>query len=92
MSSDRTFDVKDAIELWYREHNEYDYSSPAFSSLTRNFSQMVWKDCKEVGMALARSENDDLVVAVARYHPCGNVVGMFQANVLPKSEAGDFPS
>lgn len=85
MSSDRSFDVKAAIELWYSEEREYNYDSPAFSSFTRNFSQMIWKDCKEVGMALARSDDGELVVVVARYYPPGNVVGLFQNNVLPKS-------
>jgi hypothetical protein len=93
MSSDRSFDVKAAIELWYKEERDYDYTSPAFSSLTRNFSQMMWKECKEVGMALARSDDGELVVVVARYHPAGNVVGMFQDNVLSKSQGrGDMLS
>ena len=91
MSSDRSFDVKAAIELWYKEERDYDYTSPAFSSLTRNFSQMLWRECKEVGMALARSDSGDLVVVVAKYYPPGNVVGMFQDNVLPTSQgSGDL--
>ena len=85
ISSDRSFDVKAAIELWYKEEKDYDYDSPAFSSLTRNFSQMIWRECKEVGMALSRSDDGELVVVVARYSPVGNVVGMFQDNVLPAS-------
>ena len=90
MSSDRSFDVKAAIELWYKEERDYDYTSPAFSSLTRNFSQMMWKECKEVGMALSRSDDGELVVVVARYYPTGNVVGMFQDNVRSKSQgSGD---
>ena len=89
ISSDRAFDVKAAIESWYKEERDYKYSSPAFSSLTRNFSQMIWKECKEVGMALARSDDGNLVVVVAKYYPAGNTVGMFQENVLPKSQRGE---
>ena len=88
ISSNRSFDVKAAIELWYKEEKDYNYSSPAFSSLTRNFSQMIWKECKEVGMALARSDDGNMVVVVARYYPAGNTVGMFQDNVLSKSDSG----
>ena len=84
MSSDRAFDVKAAMESWYKEERDYDYASPAFSSHTRNFSQLIWKECEEVGMALSRSDDGEVVVVVARYYPPGNVVGMFQENVLPK--------
>ena len=87
VSSDHTFDVKSAMEMWYGEGKDYNYDTPGFSSNTRNFTQMLWKGTEEVGMALSRSEDGQLVVIVARYYPPGNVVGLFQENVKPIEES-----
>ena len=83
-SGDRSFDVKSAMELWYKEGEDYDYDTPGFSSNTRNFTQMLWAGSEEVGMALSRSEDGQSVVIVARYYPPGNMVGLFQEHVKPK--------
>lgn len=47
---------------------------------TGHFTQMVWKNTQEMGMAMARGLNGKIYV-VANYNPRGNVVGKFMANV-----------
>ena len=39
-----------------------------------HYTQMIWKDTREVGMAMATGRNG-CVVVVARYWPAGNVMG-----------------
>ena len=39
-----------------------------------HYTQMIWKDTREVGIASATGKQGCLVV-VARYHPAGNVIG-----------------
>jgi len=39
-----------------------------------HYTQMIWKDTREVGIASATGKRGCLVV-VARYHPAGNVIG-----------------
>lgn len=44
--------------------------------------QVVWKDSRELGVAVARSRTGQVFV-VANYSPPGNFVGCFAENVPP---------
>uniref|UniRef100_A0A3Q2E0C0 SCP domain-containing protein n=1 Tax=Cyprinodon variegatus TaxID=28743 RepID=A0A3Q2E0C0_CYPVA len=50
----------------------------------RGFTQLVWKDSKEVGVGMASSGKKAFIVG--RYRPGGNLSGEehFRRNVLPK--------
>jgi len=48
--------------------------------LTGHFTQIVWKNTTEMGIAMAK--RDGTCVVVACYHPRGNIVGQFTENVL----------
>ncbi len=45
------------------------------------FTQMIWRESTELGVAIARSQKSKWTYVVARYKPCGNVRGQFTANV-----------
>lgn len=45
-----------------------------------HFSQVVWLDTKEIGVAQARSKSGKIFV-VANYSPAGNYVGSFATKV-----------
>ncbi|CAG2247939.1 unnamed protein product [Mytilus edulis] len=47
-----------------------------------HFSQVVWKESREVGVGRART-NDGKVVVVTNYSPAGNRPGAYSTNVLP---------
>lgn len=47
-----------------------------------HFTQVVWKDTKELGVAYARSKSGKIYV-VANYEPAGNFEGSF-ATQVPK--------
>ena len=63
--------------------NSYDFRNPGFKSGTGHFTQIVWQETKELGMAKVKS-SDGKIIVVARYRPPGNVINHFQENVNPK--------
>lgn len=46
-----------------------------------HFTQVVWKESKELGVAFAK--NGGKVIVVANYSPPGNFIGHFAENVPP---------
>ena len=70
--------------MWYEEGKDYDYTRDTLSKFTQNFTQLLWKGCREIGVGRARTKHGKEII-VARYHPPGNTDD-FNANVLKKSE------
>uniref|UniRef100_A0A671Q496 SCP domain-containing protein n=1 Tax=Sinocyclocheilus anshuiensis TaxID=1608454 RepID=A0A671Q496_9TELE len=75
----------------YGENLYYAWSS-ATKKLTGHFTQVVWKDTKEVGVGLATDGNTTFVVG--QYLPAGNITnaGYFEENVLPAGAKVDSKS
>ncbi|XP_030621351.1 Golgi-associated plant pathogenesis-related protein 1, partial [Chanos chanos] len=75
---------KEAVDSWYSEIKDYDFSNPRFQSNTGHFTQVVWKATTEVGVGLATDGNT--VFVVGQYSPAGNMTneGYFERNVLRK--------
>ncbi|XP_052095328.1 Golgi-associated plant pathogenesis-related protein 1-like isoform X2 [Mytilus californianus] len=48
----------------------------------RNFTQLIWKDTKEVGFGM--TVKGRRVIVVACYKPVGNIKGKYPDNVLPR--------
>ncbi|XP_032905313.1 Golgi-associated plant pathogenesis-related protein 1-like [Amblyraja radiata] len=82
-SGEMEFTGKDSADAWYEEIKDYDYNNPGFASETGHFTQLLWKDTKE--MAIAYSVSGQTAIAVAHYTPAGNITneGYFTKNVLP---------
>ncbi|XP_064162958.1 GLI pathogenesis-related 2 isoform X1 [Anguilla rostrata] len=74
---------KEAVEQWYSEIKDYNFSKSGFQSKTGHFTQVVWKSSEEVGVGLATDGNT--VFVVGQYNPAGNITnqGFFEKNVLP---------
>ncbi|MEU7863163.1 CAP family protein [Nonomuraea sp. NPDC049141] len=70
----------EVVKAWMDGAAEYDYDNPGFSNATGNFTQVVWKSSKKLGVGLARSVSDRWYV-VAVYDPPGNYTGQFAQNV-----------
>uniref|UniRef100_F7C095 GLI pathogenesis-related 2 n=1 Tax=Xenopus tropicalis TaxID=8364 RepID=F7C095_XENTR len=96
-SSMRDASGAEVVETWYNEIKDYSFGRPGFQSNTGHFTQVVWKDSREVGVAKA-VDGKGMVIAVAQYSPAGNITnpGYFQKNVLPKgtpvSDTGTSPT
>ena len=70
---------------WYNEISKYHFNNPGFASETGHFTQIVWKDSKEVGFGFAISQKG-IYYGVANYFPAGNINTKedFSNNVLKK--------
>lgn len=67
-------DAERAVDMWASEVENYTYSPElAFGDDTGHYTQIVWRETREIGCASA--ECGDSSVVVCRYHPPGNVVG-----------------
>ncbi len=71
-------DTDAIIKGWYSEVSLYNGD---WSPQTGHFSQMVWKNTKEIGCAAAECPQGRFLVC--RYLPAGNYIGEFSENVLP---------
>ncbi|XP_061881181.1 Golgi-associated plant pathogenesis-related protein 1-like isoform X1 [Entelurus aequoreus] len=79
---------KEAVDSWYSEINNYNWSRPGFSSGTGHFTQVVWKESVHLGVGMATDGHQ--VFVVGQYRPAGNMNRQqhFMANVLPPAEGG----
>ncbi|KAL7630209.1 UNVERIFIED_CONTAM: hypothetical protein RMT77_019648 [Armadillidium vulgare] len=75
----------EVVDNWYNEVEEHNYDEePSQGYLKRgHFTQLVWKDTKELGVAFARNKNGHMAYVVAYFDPKGNWIGEFKEQVLP---------
>jgi uncharacterized protein YkwD len=71
-----------AVEAWYREVKDYNYAKPGLVTGIGHFTQMVWKDSKQIGCGVAKCYLGTVRLWVCRYAPTGNWRGQFPQNVL----------
>ena len=76
-------DAEATVEMWYREVDQYDFPTGGFAMQTGHFTQVVWKDTRQVGCGVTTCGGMDTIVC--NYQPSGNYQGQYQANVLPES-------
>ena len=84
--------AKRAIDKWYSEINSYSFSYPKINSKTKHFVQIVWKEAKEMGLAVARRPSGDYAFVVALYSPAINSKKHLQQNVLRPGVRNDLYS
>lgn len=69
-------------EAWYNEFDKYNYNKrQVYQPGTGHFTQVIWRNSREVGFA--RAQGRSMHVAVAMYYPAGNFLGEFDQNVFP---------
>ncbi|WP_088347875.1 MULTISPECIES: CAP family protein [Rhodomicrobium] len=76
---DRT--ASSAVDAWYKEVDVYDYGKPGFAASTAHFTQMVWKETKQIGCGVAQCYFGAIRLWVCRYGPTGNWAGKYPQNV-----------
>jgi len=69
------------VAMWYGEGAHYDFKRGKFSMKTGHFTQVVWRDTRQVGCGM--SQCNGLDVWICQYSPPGNVEGQYRENVLP---------
>lgn len=65
---------KDAVDSWGNEVKDYNYADNSCSGVCGHYTQVVWKDTKEVGCARTVCD-DKSQIWVCSYTPAGNIVG-----------------
>uniref|UniRef100_A0A1A9VV03 SCP domain-containing protein n=1 Tax=Glossina austeni TaxID=7395 RepID=A0A1A9VV03_GLOAU len=74
--------AEEVIKDWYEEIDHFDFNNPKFSQETGNFTQLMWKGSKELGVGIEKAGRGGTIV-VCSYHPHGNRKGEFEENVPP---------
>jgi pathogenesis-related protein 1 len=61
------------VKEWAAEAADYDYASNLCKGVCGHYTQIVWRDTKEVGCGIARKGRNE--IWVCDYNPPGNWVG-----------------
>jgi uncharacterized protein YkwD len=72
-----------AVQAWYDEIKDYNFNQHGFSMATGHFTQVVWKNSKQLGVGIGFGNNGRSAVVVANYYPPGNYLGQFPQHVSP---------
>ena len=76
-----TWNFSSSFRSWYDEVKQYLWNvEPKGAFKAGQFSQIVWKTSRELGVGLGRTRNGKVIV-VASYYPRGNIIGQFLHNV-----------
>uniref|UniRef100_A0A1B6C4Z3 SCP domain-containing protein n=1 Tax=Clastoptera arizonana TaxID=38151 RepID=A0A1B6C4Z3_9HEMI len=83
--------AKVTCDSWYGEEANYNYNVEPFKSgasfSSGHFTQMVWKESKQLGVGRAIGKNGAYYI-VANYSPRGNIINRFNSNVLQPKKGG----
>lgn len=71
--SGRPADVNFVFRAWASEASDYDYSRNTCSATCGHYTQIVWRDTKQIGCGVARGSGRE--IWVCDYDPPGNVNG-----------------
>lgn len=74
----------DATDSWYSEVSDYDFNNPGYKSGTGHFTQLVWKNSKQLGCGV--SCQNSYCSVTCNYYPAGNYLSQFASNVFPLKE------
>ncbi|XP_018335436.1 Golgi-associated plant pathogenesis-related protein 1-like [Agrilus planipennis] len=72
---------KSPVKSWYDEIKFYRFGEEPVDLTAGRFTQLIWKDTREIGIGVARDE--DTAIVVVNYYPPGNYVGAFRKQVPP---------
>jgi pathogenesis-related protein 1 len=61
------------VHAWAEEASSYDYTQNVCTAMCGHYTQLVWRDTREVGCAVASRRGRE--IWVCDYSPPGNVVG-----------------
>ena len=73
--------AKQAVEKWYAEITKFSFASPSIKPETRDFTQIIWKNSKEIGMGFVHTPDKKKTLVVALYNPGGNDKHRLQENL-----------
>lgn len=54
MASNYDPSAEEVVKDWYSEIKDYDFERPDFSTDTGNFTQLIWKNTRELGVGIQK--------------------------------------
>ena len=77
---------EEVTSFWYKGKDRYNFENNDKinykDEIMNNFTQLIWKNTKEVGFGFTNDEEGNFYV-LAYYFPKGNIKGQYKNNVLP---------
>jgi len=71
----------DIVDDWKTGSKAYNWSNPHFSTISGNFTQMIWKSTREIGVGICENLEKRRTIMVCYFYPAGNIKGEFASNV-----------
>ena len=50
----KSMQPEEIVHEWYKEIENYDFYEARYTPITGHFTQIVWKDCTEIGVGIAK--------------------------------------
>uniref|UniRef100_A0A194ANT7 ShKT domain-containing protein n=1 Tax=Pinctada fucata TaxID=50426 RepID=A0A194ANT7_PINFU len=69
--------IKDAMNMWYEEKNDYSYNSLSCSGICSHYTNLVWAITTKFGCGMEKCHNGLGFYTVCFYRPVGNWVGQY---------------
>ena len=80
-SNKKFFSGKEFTDNLYKDIKNYNFEKSKCVIKASRFTQLVWKNTKQVGFGLSLNTNTNHFFAVAIYYPPGNKLGNYKENV-----------
>ena len=75
-----TKDTKKIFNTWLKTGNNYETNKNKFSKENAHYTQIIWKNTKEIGISMSYDEETKKYCTVVLYNPPGNTLGSFHEN------------
>lgn len=69
------------VTSWYEECRGYRYDREPRDPQSGHFTQVVWADCRRLGVGVSQSSATGKFYVVMKYDPPGNIIGSYTSNV-----------
>lgn len=89
-NNDKTYAVIAAINLFYNQYNNYNYSNPQFNYNTSCFTQLLWASTAKCGVGISNNNKNKLIIVI-KFSKAGNIENEYNINVLLPCVQEYFP-
>ena len=84
VSISKTDSPEEIFEMWSQEGKYYNFNTKKYSRKASHFTQIIWKETNEIGIAITKDIQNNKYCIVVLYYPPGNTLGEFSKNINKK--------
>ena len=77
----KTKEPKKIFETWLNKDKNYETNSNKFLKANAHYTQIIWKNTKEIGISISHDKENNRYCTVILYNPPGNTLGSFHENI-----------